>query len=472
MLFNSLTFIVFLIVVLGIDRALPSWRARKCNLLILSYLFYAAWNPPFVVLLWFSTIVDWFAAKHIAAAKRPEHKRILLFVSLLCNLGLLSFFKYGEFILDNFIQIARTFNIIYEPLPIDIILPIGISFYTFQTLSYTIDVFRGKQKPADSFIDFALYVTFFPQLVAGPIVRASVFLPQCASPRSANREEMSWGFVLFIFGLFQKVVLADSLLSPIADKVYVDTSVVTWTEAWIGTLAFSGQIFFDFAGYSLCAIGVAKCLGFNLPDNFRCPYAAIGFSDFWRRWHISLSTWLRDYLYIPLGGSQKGSRRTYINLMLTMLIGGIWHGASWRFVVWGGLHGIYLIIERLIRGHWSEGFTKHSAVRYIILQLMTFILVTITWVFFRATDFPAALSMIFAMIRGGGPGIELTSLEISTVIGVITAMLGAQYWCREMSLNELVARFPNYICILMLTGLLVALFFTGGDDRSFIYFQF
>ena len=272
-----------------------------------------------------------------------------LVVSLSVNLGLLGFFKYGTFLLDNFITFSELLGIPFTPAKPDIILPVGISFYTFQTLSYTLDIYFRKSRPWSSFLDYALFVTFFPQLVAGPIVRSSEFLPQCLTPRRATLERFSWGLILLVSGLFQKIVVADGLLAPIVEKVY-DTGMVPDTlSAWCGTLAFSGQIFCDFAGYSSCAIGVAMCLGFKIPDNFRSPYAAIGFSDFWGRWHISLSSWLRDYLYIPLGGNRKGAAGTYINLMLTMLIGGLWHGASWTFVFWGGLHGLYLAVERMFR---------------------------------------------------------------------------------------------------------------------------
>ena len=231
----------------------------------------------------------------------------------------------------------------------DIVLPVGISFYTFVTLSYTLDVYLGRLKPIDSFLNYALFVTYFPHLVAGPIVRPTQLVPQFETPKQATRDQMLWGLGLMVLGLFEKVVVADAGLANVADRVFSAEGPIGFADAWLGTLAFSGQIFCDFAGYSTIAVGVSLCLGFALPDNFRMPYAAIGFSDFWRRWHISLSTWLRDYLYIPLGGNRGSEVRTYVNLMLTMLLGGLWHGANWTFVVWGGLHGLYLAAERWIR---------------------------------------------------------------------------------------------------------------------------
>src|SRR5688572_18835656 len=261
---------------------------------------------------------------------------------------MLIFFKYGTFLLDNFVTIVNSMGIDYQPAKPNIILPAGISFYTFTTLCYTIDMYKRESKPVKTLLDFSLFVTFFPHLVAGPIVRPPQLVPQFATPKSANRQQMMQGLFLLTLGLFMKVVMADTFLAGPSDSVFNFGNQLSGLDAWMGVLAFSGQIFFDFAGYSTCAIGVAMCLGFTLPENFRFPYAAIGFSDFWRRWHITLSSWLRDYLYIPLGGNRKGKGRTYINLMLTMLLGGLWHGASWTFVVWGGLHGLYLCAERLL----------------------------------------------------------------------------------------------------------------------------
>jgi alginate O-acetyltransferase complex protein AlgI len=332
MVFNSLTFVVFFAVVLALHAMPFAWRTKKFNLLIASYLFYAAWNPPFVVLLWLSTVIDWWMAALIHRSERVARRRALLAVSLLVNLGLLGYFKYGEFLLQNWQALLGSFGVAWTPPAWDIVLPVGISFYTFQTLSYTLDVYLRRAPPTRSLLDFSLFVTFFPQLVAGPIVRTGDLVPQFAQPRRATSTQFGYGLMLITLGLFEKVVLADGFLAPAVEGVYGMPTAPGALDAWIATLAFSGQIFCDFAGYSLIAIGTALCLGFHLPDNFRFPYAAIGFSDFWRRWHISLSTWLRDYLYIPLGGNRHGPTRTVGALMGTMLLGGLWHGASWTFV--------------------------------------------------------------------------------------------------------------------------------------------
>jgi alginate O-acetyltransferase complex protein AlgI len=304
--FTSFTFFVFFMAVMALHNMPFQWTTKKVNLLIASIVFYASWNPIYVGLLIVSSFGDYILSWKIFKADKQHMRTGLLIVSLMINLGVLGFFKYALFLLQNVITALAAVGVHYSPPAIDILLPIGISFYTFQTLSYTIDVYRRNLSPANSFLDYALYVGFFPQLVAGPIVRASKFLPQCVTPRRAEANRLGWGLSLMVLGLFEKKVLADTFLAPVVENVYDATSNPSVLSAWSATLAFSGEIFADFAGYSTIAIGVAMCLGFALPDNFRFPYAAIGFSDFWRRWHISLSTWLRDYLYISLGGNRRG----------------------------------------------------------------------------------------------------------------------------------------------------------------------
>ncbi|MBA3673716.1 MAG: MBOAT family protein, partial [Chitinophagaceae bacterium] len=317
MVFNSYTFIVFFIVMLVLHNLRFTWKVKKINLLIASYIFYAAWNPPFILLLWLATVVDYFVGRALYNEENKYKRKMLLVVSLIGNLGMLIFFKYGTFLLENFTNLANAMGIEYQPAKPNIILPAGISFYTFTTLCYTIDMYKRKSEPVKSLLDFSLFVTFFPHLVAGPIVRPPQLVPQFETPRTANQKQMMQGLFLVSLGLFMKVVLADSMLAEPANTVFNSAAPLATLDAWMGVLAFSGQIFFDFAGYSTCAVGVASCLGFVLPENFLYPYAAVGFSDFWRRWHITLSAWLRDYLYIPLGGNRKGKIRTYINLMIT-----------------------------------------------------------------------------------------------------------------------------------------------------------
>lgn len=471
MIFNSYTFIVFFAFVLAIHYSPISWRWKKINLILASYLFYAAWNLPFVVLLWISTLTDWVVARRMAVSESKTKKRIWLWLSLAVNLGLLGFFKYGSFLLENFVAAIQIVGVTWQPAEPDIILPVGISFYTFQTLSYSLDVYFGRTRPSNSFVDFALYVTFFPQLVAGPIVRSTEFLPQCQEPKQASLRHFGWGLVLLIIGLFQKVVVADSLLAPTVEHVYDQGLKPDVWSAWCGTLAFAGQILCDFSGYSSCAIGVAMCLGFRIPDNFRAPYAAVGFSDFWQRWHISLSTWLRDYLYIPLGGNRNGTLRTQVNLMLTMLIGGLWHGASWTFVVWGGLHGIYLIAERAVR----KLFTRSPGpVLTALLMVSTFVLICFTWVFFRADGFETAFTIASAMLGEtvGSARRLIEPFESWLVVVTVGAVVVSHWGLRNSSLEQLVERLPWWLTVIAVTAMVLSIFTSPGEDRAFIYFQF
>jgi D-alanyl-lipoteichoic acid acyltransferase DltB (MBOAT superfamily) len=476
MVFNSLTFLVFFAVLLALHN-LPflSWKAKKVNLLVASYVFYAAWNPPFILLLWASTVVDWFIARGIYAARDKSRavRRSWLVISVFVNIGFIGFFKYGEFLLHNWQALMQAFGIVWVAPAWDIVLPVGISFYTFVTLSYTLDVYLGRSKPIGSFLDYALFVTFFPHLVAGPIVRPTQLVPQFETPKQANRDQMLWGLGLIVLGLFEKVVLADGGLANAADRVFAAAGPVGFADAWLGTLAFSGQIFCDFAGYSTIAVGTALCLGFALPDNFRMPYAAIGFSDFWRRWHISLSTWLRDYLYIPLGGNRGTETRTYVNLMLTMLLGGLWHGANWTFVAWGGLHGFYLAVERWLRERTGIAGDPVSAWSRLSLALLTYMLVNLTWVFFRAKDFAGAARILRGMAGlGAGAAPILPTIFVVKVVVIVAAIVTTQWLMRNRSLEDVVARTPWWVTGIVCAAMLFAVTVTQGSGQAFIYFQF
>lgn len=474
MVFNSITFLIFFAIVLALYYApILRWRGKKWMLLGASYLFYAAWNPPFVALLWLSTVVDWFAARGIARAESKRRRGGFLALSLATNLGLLGFFKYGDFALENFQLLLSFAGVEYQPAAHDIVLPVGISFYTFQTLSYTLDIYRGKGEPWPSFTDFALYVTFFPQLVAGPIVRAFDFLPQLLEERRATMAQFVWGISLLVVGLFEKTVLADSLLAPVSDQVYAGAETFGALHAWTGTLAFAGQIFCDFAGYSTCAIGIAMCMGFALPDNFRFPYAAIGFSDFWRRWHISLSEWLRDYLYISLGGNRKGNARTLFNLAATMLLGGLWHGAAWTFVVWGALHGIYLIAERFVRDFVHRVVEMPGPLLRFVGGLVTFALVCIAWVFFRAPTFPVAFEILQSMFGMAAETTDHLRPEVmAKALIVVTSLVAGHWYMRSRTLESVASRLPWWLRSAALAGMVLLIFSMAGDERAFIYFQF
>jgi alginate O-acetyltransferase complex protein AlgI len=473
MQFNSLTFVVFFAVVVTLYYSLTSWTARKTLLVVASYLFYAAWNPLFIVLLWISTIADWTIARRIAAAEGQRQKQLLVTLSLSINLGLLGYFKYGGFLLDNFVSLMAGLGVDFVPPEASIVLPIGISFYTFQTLSYTLDVYRGQMQPRYSLLDFSLFVSFFPQLVAGPIVRASYFLPQCLESRRATADTMGWGLTLVAFGLFAKVVLADSVLAPVADAVFGAPDAVGTFEAWLGVLAFSGQIFFDFSGYSTCAIGAAMCLGFALPDNFRSPYAAIGFSDFWRRWHISLSQWLRDYLYVSLGGNRKGETRTFVNLVVTMFLGGLWHGASWMFVIWGLLHGLYLVVEHGAKAIFSGVAVFHSRPARAVFGLLTFLIVSMTWVFFRAEDMDTATTLLALMTIPTDIGSLIFAEQLPAIALVLLGLVGWHWASRDSNLELLFERLPLWSRALVISAVMLSIIYSGGGaQHAFIYFQF
>jgi len=469
--FNSLIFLIFFAIVLGLHSLPLQWHAKKTNLLLASYVFYAAWNPPFIVLLWISTLTDWFAARRIAVTSGLV-KRLYLILSVAVNLGLLGYFKYGGFLEENLAAVLDAMGVSYAPSGANIILPLGISFYTFQSMSYSLDVYRDKIKPHHSFLDFALYVTFFPQLVAGPILRAGFFLQQLAEENKQRVSQIGWGLAIITIGMFEKVVLADGALAPVVERVYGEATAANGVDAWIGTMAFAGQIFFDFNGYSMIAVGLGKCLGFELPWNFLSPYGAVGFSDFWRRWHITLSSWLRDYLYISLSGNRAGTVRTIINLMLTMLLGGLWHGASWLFVLWGGVHGLFLVIERVAKQVFANAAFVRSAVIQIGLGIITWLAVCMTWVLFRADDPASAAHLLTSMLTLGSGDQLLRNAEVFTVVGVIASLLATHWFMRNKSFESVFKGLSWPVAGLILGAMLIAIVLSPGEERDFIYFEF
>jgi alginate O-acetyltransferase complex protein AlgI len=420
----------------------------------------------------FTTVLDWFTTTRMQRCESRAGRRVYLLISLCTSLSLLSFFKYGNFLQQNAVALLASLGIHYQPMLWHLVLPAGISFYTFQSLSYTLDMYRRSHPPARSFLDFALFVTFFPQLVAGPIVRGHDFLPQLDTPRRATSAQFSWGLLLLLFGLFQKIVFADAILAPVVNLTYDAARHLSTLDAWTGTLAFAAQIFFDFSGYSTCAIGVAMCFGFALPDNFRHPYAAAGFSDFWTRWHISLSTWLRDYLYIPLGGNRRGISRTYANLCITMLIGGLWHGADWRFVLWGGLHALYLCAERVVVYLWPAWLIPWARVRLVGAMAVTFFLVCITWVFFRATSFERAWSILQSMFVHRATKSVLDENMLALALAVVAGLLAYQWAVRSKTSEEVWSSLPEAVRIVCASVALFLIFSMPVQQQAFIYFQF
>lgn len=399
MLFNSFIFFIFLAVVIPLNYVLPNKTSKNIFLVIASYFFYGYWDWRFLSLLVLSTIIDFSIGKKLHATIDEKKRKRLLIVSLVANLGILSFFKYFNFFIDSFDKMASFFGGNLDFLHLNIILPVGISFYTFQTLSYTIDIYRKKLEPTNNFIDFALFVSFFPQLVAGPIERASVLLPQLSKKISPTRMQIKQGLILIVTGLFRKVIIGDTS-GKYVDQIFGNLELYKSFELVTALILFSIQIYADFSGYSLIARGTAKLLGVELMVNFKQPYLSKNITEFWRRWHISLSSWLKDYLYISLGGNRKGIKTTYINLALTMLLGGLWHGASWNFVIWGGLHGIYLTIHKMMLKNKNPNTsnTKFLNFRVLFNIIFTYILVLFTWLFFRSTSWQNTELFIKKMI--------------------------------------------------------------------------
>lgn len=451
-----------------------NWSLKKSHLLLASYIFYAAWNPPFVMLLWLSTLVDWQVAKKIAAQADLSRRRRWLVISLGLNLGMLVVFKYADFLLSNFNELLALMGVEVQFAEPGLILPMGISFFTFQTLSYTIDVYRNQMKPWHNFLDYALFVSFFPQLVAGPIVRAKNFLPQLLQQNLINIQKFSIGVCFFIIGLFQKTVMADTFFAPVVDQVFTHQASLDTASAWMGSLFFSAQIFCDFAGYSLCAIGLAMCLGLQLPTNFRSPFAATGFSDFWRRWHISLSSWLRDYLYIPLGGNRDGRFKRYRNLMITMLLGGLWHGAAWTFVVWGALHGIYLVLEQGIKNSALGQRIGHMLVGKMMAMMATFLAVMLAFVVFRSASLQQAWQIISALFNPALVEVAVVQMDwwVWLVSLAFALMLVFQILLRNRSLGEVIVEIPAVLRGVLLAFMLLLIILSGGNSNAFIYFQF
>lgn len=459
MLFTTWNFWIFFAVVLLLFYTIPL-RFRRYLLLVASFYFYMSWNARFVVLLLTLITIDYFAAGWMDRYSGFS-RRVALIVSLVANLGFLAWFKYTNFLLATWTQIVHPGA---PPTILDIVLPLGISFHTFQSISYVVDVYAGRQKVIKSYIDYALFVAFFPQLVAGPIVRAKEFFADHWNWHPPSTEDIQSGVLLIATGLAKKLVCADRF-ALISDRYFANPMTQPGLfPAWTGAIAFALQIFFDFSGYTDIAIGTARLLGYHFPENFRRPYLAAGITDFWRRWHISLSSWLRDYLYIPLGGNRHGAWKTYRNLLLTMLLGGLWHGASWNFVIWGGYHGTLLSIERMIFGKQQPtGWIKPP------LMVLTFLLACIGWVFFRATTFDAAIYVIGQMTSSFSGHSLLNSADWKLVFLTLAIALLKEYGSPRVKFFQ--HAWPRAIAVATLL-LAIELFGVTDQNIPFVYFQF
>lgn len=465
MLFNSFHFVAFFLVVLALNQTLRAWPfAQKLMLLAASYYFYGQWQWHYLLLVWFSTLVDYAIGLRLPHTPRP---RRLVVLSVIVNLGFLAVFKYANWLIATVNDGAQALGSVWHLTPIDLLLPVGISFYTFQSLSYTIDVYRRELPPRRNLLDYALAVAFFPQIEAGPIVRAREFLAELDGEQRVGLAEFRRALVLIALGYVKKIVLADNL-ALLVDPVFDTPLAHGFWDCLLAVYAFAFQIYCDFSGYTDIAIGCALLLGIRFPPNFDYPYAARSLQEFWHRWHMTLSRWLRDYLYIPLGGNRKGHGRTYANLMLTMLLGGLWHGASWNFVIWGGLHGAYLAGERAWPANLAIPLPRAIAVALRVL--ITFHLTCLAWVFFRARDLDLAIDMLGRLAQ---PQWRAFALDAQgTTAALLVGLFAAQQLGAHLRYKERIAAHDGLLVIMLGLVMAALILFAPSHSAPFIYFQF
>jgi alginate O-acetyltransferase complex protein AlgI len=470
MLFNSGAFLFFFtFFLLGYSYLYQNKTLRTFYVLAFSFFFYYKSSGFYLGILLFTIVFDYWIGLNIYKAQTKSKKRAWLLLSVLSSLGLLAYFKYTNFILFN---IYELFSLKYSA--IDIFLPIGISFYTFQTLSYIIDIYRGEIEPTHNFWDYAFYMTFFPHLVAGPIVRAKFFLPQLLKPVALDKSEINEGLLLIIKGLIKKAIIAD-YISQYCDIVFGNPSGYGGVENLFAVYGYTLQIYCDFSGYSDIAIGIAKLLGYQLGDNFKRPYQSKNITEFWRKWHISLSFWLRDYVYIPMGGNRKGVAKQYLFLMLTMLIGGLWHGASWKFVFWGGMHGVGLAMHKYF-SHNVKGKFFETKIWGVFSLFFTFNFVAFLWIFFRAADFATAWQMINSIIFNFNlsyliPFITSKTLWVTLLVfGFATQFISLD---KNPIISKRFADLPVAIqALIFIITVQLIIQLKSAEVQPFIYFQF
>lgn len=484
MLFNSFHFLVFFPIVVGLYYALPQ-KFRWILLLIASYYFYMSWKAEYIILIVASTLVDFGAGLAIENADSKKRKKLWLFLSLFVNLGLLFTFKYWDFFNESIRDTLNLFSIQFDPSTLKLLLPVGISFYTFQTLSYTIDIYYGKIKPIKHLGIFATYVSFFPQLVAGPIERAKHLIPQFYNKVVFEYERVKNGLLLMLWGFFVKIVIADRLAILVNTVYKHDDSHNylldhTGASLFIASFFFMFQLYLDFSAYSNIAIGAARVLGFDLRSNFRRPYWATSISDFWHRWHISLSTWFRDYVYIPLGGNKRGVKRHLINLLITFVLSGVWHGASWNFVLWGLLNGLFLIAQVFIDRRKTSTKPKTSFLKRLLQSGVVMLLWGGSLIFFRAQTFDDAIYVFQNISLTGWDNLYelgLTVSEFKFVFYCLVSIYILDYIQEKKDLykflasRNIVIRFAVYITAILMIIYLGA-YGEGVSDNQFLYFQF
>ena len=474
MLFCTQAFLFFFLIVFGCYWAVPNDRFRVVLLLAASIYFYSCWNAWLSLLIVVSTAVDYTIARSLDRSQNEAARRAMLAISICFNLGLLCYFKYANFFLESLGELLRLIGAEASLPTLQVILPIGISFYTFEAISYVVDVYNRRIAAERSLPHFLLFILFFPHLVAGPIVRARDFSPQIARHKRWNWMRMQHGVELFLLGLFKKLAIADRM-AAVADPIFADPEAFRTSSVWIGVLAYSLQIYCDFSGYSDMAIGIAHMFGFKLGVNFRMPYLARNVAEFWHRWHISLSTWLRDYVFIPLGGSRGTSWQTHRNLMITMILGGLWHGASWPFVMWGVLHGGLLVMHRVFR-QWCgrrDSLTRalESSAGTAARIAFTFVVVSLGWVLFRAptmTDAWKVYHRLFVPAHGGGAPLPIVSMLVLIGVAAAAHLLGESgIWRRWWERMPSGAQALAYVSVALLAALLAP-----ASGKAFIYFQF
>ncbi len=490
MLFNSISFLIFFPIVVVLYFLIPH-KYRWIFLLVASYYFYMSWKPEYIILIIASTLIDYFAAIQMEKQNEKKKKKKFLALSLISNLGLLFSFKYFNFFSDSFKIALNEFNIFYDSPTFQLLLPVGISFYTFQTLSYSLDVYRGKKKAEYHLGYFALYVSFFPQLVAGPIERSTRLLPQFFEKHEFDSRRVSNGLKLMLWGFFKKVVIADRV-AVLVNQVYNNAGNYDGVTLLLATYFFAFQIYCDFSGYSDIAIGVAQVMGFELMDNFRRPYFSKSISEFWSRWHISLSTWFKDYLYIPLGGNRVAKTRWYLNLFIVFLVSGLWHGANWTFALWGALHGFYLMFAlwtKNIREKFYNlvGISNNSKIKKYVRVFITFHLVLFAWIFFRANSvddafhiithiFPLKTNEFLSILNSTGAAqayLGMTRKGLILSILVILFMEFVHLLQRHRKIRKFLSDKPLVLRWSIYYAILIAII-SFGEFRmqEFIYFQF
>jgi alginate O-acetyltransferase complex protein AlgI len=474
MLFCSQKFLLFFSVVFALYWILPWHRARVELLLLASLWFYASWNRWLALLVGASAAFDYAVGLGLEASAHPARRRALLAASLAVNLGVLFTFKYANFFLESLGQLLQSLGAETSLPVLRVLLPVGISFYTFEAINYTVDVYRRRVAAERNLIHFLVFILFFPHLVAGPIVRARDFLPQLRRPKRWDWLRLQFGVQLFLMGLFKKLAIADRM-AQFADPVFAEPGTFGTGTLWIATVAYAIQIYGDFSGYTDMALGSAHMFGYKLAPNFRMPYLAANLSEFWRRWHISLSSWLRDYVFIPLGGSRGSNLRTAANLMVTMTVGGLWHGASWTFVIWGAAHGAMLVVHRefrrLCQRHALCDRLLQTAPATAARVALTFVAVSLAWVVFRAPTFPSALTMLRGLFAGQtGRGAPCPVQGFWLLVALVVLAHGtAQRGLSIRFLRRLPAPVLGCAYALVLT---LALVLAPEATRPFVYFQF